>query len=672
MMKNHSQFRKLPLIFCLLAIILSFIVPDRLWAEDEDLERASLSLLYEPENVITAMRTLEPAIESPAIISVYTQREIRQLGVRTIPELLEFVPGFFPWRSISGDWWPGPRGVFDSNRSFLVLIDGTSLNNQFLGTPYWTYDLLDLYRFNRIEIIRGPGSAMYGANAFLAIINCITENNPPEKANLRTSIGNYDSRGIALGKVFKSEQTTYDFSFSGYSSDGDSRFIARDVFGKSGHTNEAMTRKDFMLKISDQRGYTFLAHHVEGNREGYVGYFENLNDKTFYRRSNDLFSLKYDKELANRSKVSVEMFYNRFIDSEDAETVSPGSVVNGTLYPFGVLEEDHSKDAAYGLNFLWKSARKKRHQLSVRGELSWIELIESSVLASYASPGDPSQLTSIPGAAPKTERFTNNSLTLQDDIRINNRFRMVLDARYDKHSLFGDSISSRIALINRLSNDWTAKFLYGKAYRNPDFHEIKTNRNLKPEQITTYEFQLLGVLFSGWQTKVNFFINNLSDRIESPRMFLDYRNVTRTMIDGMELEVKKRFNHRQEVFANLSSFRLRSETSPNAVAPGLPHNKLNIGYALHGNRYYTRIWGSFSAKQPRNILDEKPPASGRGIVYFTFHRKDGYGIADKVCLRIKNLLNTDLAYVSVDNPAGVLDLHPQPGREISLEMSWDL
>ncbi|KAF1080215.1 MAG: hypothetical protein GQF41_3383 [Candidatus Rifleibacterium amylolyticum] len=668
-MKYYNSRQAAKRLFFLIIAVLAIAGASKGYCADIEME--SLSLLYEPENVVTAMRSLEPAIESPAIISVYTQKQIRQLGVRTIPELLEFAPGFNPWRSVAGDWWPGPRGVFDSNRSFMVLIDGVSLNNQFLGTPYWTYDLIDLMRFNRIEIIRGPGSAMYGANAFLAIINCITEIDPPAKGSIRASIGSFDSKGIGLAKVFKSGQTTFDFSFSGYSSDGDRLAIEKDTFGKSGFTRDSFSKRDFMLKISDARGYSFLAHHVEGGREGYIGYFENLNDKTFFRRSNDLLSLKYQNRRANQSNYSVELFFNRFSDSEEAETLSTGVTSNGVTYPLGVMEQDHSKDAIWGMNFLWKGPRKNRHQLSIRGELTWIELIESTVAASYASPNDPTQLSELPGAAPRPERFTNNSLTVQDDIRLNPRMRLVLDARYDKHSLFGDSLSTRVALIKRMSAEWTAKFLYGRAYRNPDFHEINNNRNLKREKIDTYEFQLLGELFDGWQAKVNFFVNTLSDRIESPRLFLDYRNISKTVIDGMEFEIKKRFRGNQEVFANLSSFRLRSETQPNAVAPGLPHNKLNLGYSVKRGEYCATIWSSFSAEQPRNVADSRQALSGRCITNLTlqrFHAK----IADKITLRVRNLFNAYHSYVSVLNPVGVLDDHPQAGREFSLEMSWNL
>ncbi|EKD84141.1 MAG: TonB-dependent receptor protein, partial [uncultured bacterium] len=256
--------------------------------------------------------------------------------------------------------------------------------------------------------------------------------------------------------------------------------------------------------------------------------------------------------------------------------------------------------------------------------------------------------------------------------RINTRMRLVLDARYDKHSLFGDSLSTRAALIRRLDDRWTGKFLFGKAYRNPDFHEIHNNRSLKPEQIKTYEFQLLGELFDGWFSKVNFFINHLSDRIESPRLFLDYRNISQITIDGMEFEIKKRFRAGQEFFGNVSTFRLRSETQPATVAPGLPHNKFNIGYSFKTGSYDACIWGSITSRQPRNIADSRESLAGTGLVHLTVQQTGFPGIADRIILRVRNLLNTYQAYVSVDNPVGVLDEYPQPGREISIEMLWNL
>jgi len=668
-MRVASGFRIFGVCFLILALVTGSAPP----VHGADLERESLSLLYEPESVITATRLSEPAIESPAIMSVFTSQQIRSLGVNTLPELLQFVPGFNPWRSGAGDWWPGPRGILDSNRSFMVMIDGTSINNQFLGSPYWVYDLLDLSRFSRIEIIRGPGSALYGSNAFLAVINCITDSSAAGSGYLKTTIGSFERRGIAFGKAWNAGRTVIDLDISGESTDGQDRFIEVDRYGKSGATHDGFTKKDLMLKITDPRGLTFLAHHVEGHREGYMGYFDNLNGKTFFRRSNDMLTLSYRRELRNSAELMTRVFYNRFLDSEWAEAVSPGGlfVPNNVIYPLGAMEEDLSRDSVWGLDFLYKAAPIGRHQFSIGGEKTFIDLAESAVYGSYDFPADPGRLAYLPGVYPDPERMSNNSLLLQDDIALAKSVRLVFGTRYDDHSVFGSTWNPRAGLIYRFSSRWTGKLLCGKAYRNPDFHEMAGSRDLKSETIRTREVQLLGEPFPGWFSKINLFSNHLRDRIQSADG-LNYTNIGRTEYRGMEFEARKRFSEGQELFGNISTFQLCEETTPPLIAPGLPHNKFNIGYSLNVNSYETCLWATMTSRRPRNWEDSRQSLPGLRLLNMTVQKQGFPGPADRIILRIKNVLNTFYAMSPLYIGNGMLEEFPQPGRQISLEMSWDL
>ncbi|HEY9070602.1 MAG TPA: TonB-dependent receptor [Candidatus Ozemobacteraceae bacterium] len=640
-------------------------------AADPELE--ALSLLYEPEAVVTATRLPEPAIESPAIMSVFTAQQIRSLGVDTLPELLQFVPGFNPWRSIAGDWWPGPRGILDSNRNFMVMIDGISINNQFLGSPYWTWDLLDLSRFSRIEIMRGPGSALYGSNAFLAVINCITADQAHGAGYLKTTLGSFERRGIAFGKVFQTGGSTVDLNVSGESSDGQSRYIGADVNGRSGLTHDAYTKNDLMLKISNEQGVTFLAHHVEGDRDGYIGYYNNLNDKTRYRRSNDLLTLSYHRNRRDSAEVIGRVFYNRFLDAETAEAVTPGVLFppTNTVYPFGVGRHDHSRDSVWGMDVLYKAAATGRHRFSVGAEKTFIDLAESAVYASYGSAADPTALVFIPGGYPEPGRMNNTSVFAQDDIFLADRLRLVLGARYDDHSKFGSTWNPRAGLIYRLNARWTGKLLYGKAYRNPDFHEMAGNTDLKSENIRTTELQLLGEPFNGWFTKVNLFINQLRDRIQSSDN-LNYTNVGRTTYDGLEFETRKRFGGGQEIFGNVSTFRLRERSIPVDVAPELPSNKMNLGYSFRLHEYETSIWGTMTSRRSRNWADVRDALPGLKLVNMTIQKAGFPGPADRIILRVKNLFNAEYSMAPVYIGDGIFDEFPQAGRQISLEMIWDL
>jgi len=640
-------------------------------AADPELE--SLALLYEPETVVTATRLPEPAIESPAIMSVFTAQQIRALGVDTLPELLQFVPGFNPWKSIAGDWWPGPRGILDSNRSFMVMVDGISINNQFLGSPYWTWDLLDLSRFSRIEVMRGPGSALYGSSAFLAVINCITDDRPADSGYLKTTLGSFERRGIALGRVFKAGKTTIDLNVSGEGSDSQDRFVAVDGYGKSGLTHDAYTKKDLMLKVTDPRGLTFLAQHVEGNREGYIGYFNNLNDKTFFRRSNDLLTLKYHRTLKDSAELTSRVFYNQFLDSERAEAVSPGVLfpLTGLVYPLGAMREDHSRDSVWGIDVLYKAAPTGRHQFSLGAEKTFIDLAESAVFGSFGTPADPAALAFIPGEYPEPGRMDNTSMFLQDDMSLATNLRLVVGARYDDHSDFGGTWNPRAGLIYRFNARWTGKLLYGHAYRNPDFHEMAGNAALKSENIRTTEFQLLGEPFPGWFSKINVFINQLRDRIQSTNT-LFYTNIGRTDYDGIEFETRKRFGRGQEVFANVSTFRRRALSTPIEFAPELPQNKVNLGYSFRMNNYETSLWGTATSRRSRNGADVRDSLPGLGLLNLTVTRLGFPGMADRITLKVKNLLNTYTSMTPVYIGDGIFEDFPQPGRQITLEMTWDL
>lgn len=641
------------------------------FAADPELE--SLALLYEPETVVTATRLPEPALESPAIMSVFTAQQIRSLGVDTLPELLQFVPGFNPWKSIAGDWWPGPRGILDSNRNFMVMIDGVSINNQILGTPYWTWDLLDLSRYSRIEIMRGPCSALYGSSAFLAVINCITDNRAADSGYVKTSLGSFERRGIGFGRVFTAGRTVIDLNVSGESSDSQDRFIEADGYGNGGNTHDGYTKNDLMLKVSDPRGLTFLAHHVQGEREGYIGYFNNLNDKTFFRRSNDMLTLSYHRILNGSAELTSRLFYNRFLDSERAEAVSPGALFppTGLVYPPGAMEEDHSRDSVRGMDILYKAAPIGRHQFTVGAEKTFIDLAESAVYGSYDTPNDPTTLAFLPGWYPEPGRRNNTSVFFQDDMSLANNLRLVIGSRYDDHSIFGSTWNPRAGLIYRLNSRWTGKLLYGKAYRNPNFHEMTMNPGLKIESIRTTEFQLLGEPFPGWFSKVNVFVNQVRDRIQSSATAL-YTNIDRTAYDGLEFETRKRFGRGQEAFGNFSTFRKRELSAPMLLAPELPHNKINLGYSFKMNRYETCLWGTTTSRRARNVADSRESLPALTLLNLTVSQLGFPGVADRVTLKVKNLLNTSYSMSPIYIVDGIFDEFPQPGRQITLEMTWDL
>jgi iron complex outermembrane receptor protein len=141
---------------------------------DDDLRRLSLEQLMNIE-VTTVARRPESAALTPAAIFVITRDDIRRAGVSSIPEALRLAPGVQVARIDANKWAIGIRGFPDRlARAMLVLIDGRAVYSPLFAGTYWEVQDMLLADVDRIEVIRGPGGTLWGANAVNGIVNIIT------------------------------------------------------------------------------------------------------------------------------------------------------------------------------------------------------------------------------------------------------------------------------------------------------------------------------------------------------------------------------------------------------------------------------------------------------------------------------------------------------------------
>src|SRR6266481_541760 len=164
----------------------------------ENLKKVSLEELGQIE-VTTASKVPVKATRTPAAIYVITQEDIRRSGATSIPEALRMAPGVEVARVDSNTWSLGVRG-FEStlSRSVLVLIDGRSVYTPLFAGVYWQVQDTLLEDIERIEVIRGPGGTIWGANAVNAVINPIT-NNSMTGGWVRSASGRIGTHTIATG-----------------------------------------------------------------------------------------------------------------------------------------------------------------------------------------------------------------------------------------------------------------------------------------------------------------------------------------------------------------------------------------------------------------------------------------------------------------------------------------
>jgi len=144
-------------------------------AVDEELQQ-EFKWLKAETFVITASRVMEEIKKAPASITVITDRQIRQMGAKDLSDVLRAVPGFDTYFSYNGAFLFGVRGGWRvPSNNVLIMINSHPINDVFGGSFSWVNETLIIDNIKRIEFIRGPGSALYGASAFHGVINVITK-----------------------------------------------------------------------------------------------------------------------------------------------------------------------------------------------------------------------------------------------------------------------------------------------------------------------------------------------------------------------------------------------------------------------------------------------------------------------------------------------------------------
>jgi len=145
--------------------------------EDEELGELEMDMFFAPADTVeSATKHVQPVAESPSAITVLTSEDIQASGARSLPELLREVPNMDVYM-LRPVWYSvGVRGwTTELSETLLLMVDGRDVNVEFIGAPLWTIQYFSMEDIERIEVIRGPGSALYGANAFAGTVNVITK-----------------------------------------------------------------------------------------------------------------------------------------------------------------------------------------------------------------------------------------------------------------------------------------------------------------------------------------------------------------------------------------------------------------------------------------------------------------------------------------------------------------
>ena len=403
--------------------------------------------------VLSASRLSQPLNEAPAAVTVIDRDMIRASGFRDIPDLLRLVPGFSVAYTRDNTWAVGYHGLGDAySRRFQVLVDGRSIYSPHFGSVHWGDLPVAIEDIERIEVVRGPNAAVYGSNAFLAVINIITQSAAQARGALASV--QYGEEGMAglvarygggdadvKWRVTLSSQNRDRFEDVGYDGSGDPQYLrerSRTYF-LSGRTDWQVNPRD---DLSLQWGVSDGNWH--GGREGEV------DEPGLQHSSASFLHLQFHQVESADREWRGQVYYtrNRF----DANSV----VVAG---PFVVPVDQYLLQTRLNLDL--QATQRLSETLRMLWGLEWRRETVDSPQSYYGSGVLDGELSRLSG---NLEWHVSNDWLVQGG------------AMVEHHYYTGTAVSPRLAVNYTVQAGHTLRASISQAYRSPTFFEQDGNQ----------------------------------------------------------------------------------------------------------------------------------------------------------------------------------------------------
>ena len=485
--------------------------------DDED----ELRYYYGDKDVISiATGIQQPIAKAPAVASVITADDIRNMGATDIDDVLETVPGLHVARNQFFNPIYVFRGIYSNNNpQVLVLVNGISIGNIFQGDRGIAWSGMPVEAISRIEIIRGPGSAVYGADAFAGIINIITksaEDIPVSEFGVRRGSFSTTEGWLVHGTNWGNTDAAFILEY--LKTDGFDEIIEVDaqtaldaVFGTNasnapGSVN--MKRENYNMRLDLRRGqWTFrIGMQNSLHRGDYVGIAQAINSKNFDRSLRWSADLTYKNDhIFDEVDIEAQLSYlHSHHEIGNNQLFPPGANLGGGVFADGVVGNPGAAEnqSRFSLSALFTGL--PRHQFRLGLGYFYGDLYEVTDESNFRV--DSATGTLIPRGT--IVDFTDTALTyLREGARKNyygfgqyvgniaDDWELTLGIRYDDYSDFGSTVNPRAALVWSTTYKLTTKLLYGEAFRAPAFVETRAqnnpatlgNPNLSPEEIRSVE-----------------------------------------------------------------------------------------------------------------------------------------------------------------------------------------
>lgn len=673
-------------------------------------EEEELSAVFGDKSTVSvATGSSQPLRRAPAVATVITAADIAAMGAADLDEVLQTVPGLHVGRNNQGY---NPlyviRGIHSEfNGQTLVLQNGVPMTSMFIGNRGNMWAGLPVANIARIEIIRGPGSALHGADAYAGVINIVTKSAADiAGSELGLRVGSFDSReawaqhgarhgGVDLAAFLRIGRT-----------DGQRELVAADaqsqldaLFGTRasrapGPVNTGHEAVDAHLDASAGKlrlRAGFKLRDKVGSGAGAASALDPVGTGRTLRSNVEL--AWSDIELTPVWTLGLTGSLFRYVNQFPGllQIFPPGAF--GGSFPQGVYGAPNTWEKQLRLAAVSTYTGWQGHSLRVgvgRDDLDMYRtqefknftLVTSGPLMGLPVPTPGAQVTEFPvGQSFSTpHRRKVGYAYLQDEWNFARDWRLTGGVRRDHYSDFGDTTNPRLALVWDASLDLTAKLLFGRAFRAPSFSEqysinnpvIRGNPALKPELISTVEAAFSWQAARDSQVQLSLYRYAMKDVIRAVDVgggVAEYANVGRQRGRGLELEASHDIG-RQLRLSGYYAWQQSTDRGTGRDAGYAPRHQLfgradwrfAGGWTLGGQVLHV-------ADRARPAGDARAPIADYTTVDLTLRARLDAGRWE-LCLSARNVFDADVREPSLAPGTALPGDLPMAGRSFGAQLAY--
>ena len=690
----------------LTAILLTFSMTANAGSANNEEDDELQAIYGDKLTVSIATGSQKSARLAPAVTSVITAADIRAMGATDLDQVLETVAGMHV-EKIGANSFSAyvMRGIINElNSQILVLQNGIPMTVLLTGNRSRLWGDYPLQHISRIEIIRGPGSALYGADAYSGVINIITKTSTEIKGTeFGAAIGSFSTRDAWIQHGSKWGELDVAAYLRVGKTAGNNNIISVDaqsgldrLFGTHaslapGPENNGRDVVDAHLDLSYEKWRwrsSFILRDNIGTGTGTSSALDPVGKLRSERFTTDLSWS--DNHIGQNWGLGFNLSHMQYLQRLPVPLVLyPAGVTFPTgNFPDGIIGAPNTSERQIRASVYAVYSGWREHQLRIgvgHDDLNMYDTFEfkNFLVTSAGLPQPAGAVQTYTGTLAFLEphRRKIDYLYVQDEWQFAPDWNLTAGLRHDRYSDVGSTSNPRMALVWNAAYDLTAKLLYGAAFRAPSFNELysinnpaqRGNASIQPETIKTLEAALIWQARNDLQVKFNIFQFRMKNLIRTVPNAIkatgsSYANTSSQEGHGVETELTWQASRQLRISGN-HSYQRNTDQTTNQDAGYAPQHHL----FARADWQFKQDWllspqFNWVAGRKRTVGDNRPPVADYKTLDLSVRTTAGRW---EVSGSIRNLLNADAREPSFA-PGSIANDIPLARRNFYLQLSYKM